>query len=375
MSNISPSQNIFPFVTDDNIEVSSPFGTRTDPITGEGSEHHNGIDFATPIGTDIHAIKAGTVFAVGYQKPDNPDFGFGLRLWIKHEDGTESFYAHMSFLEGFKVGSEIVPGQLVGQSGNSGRSSGPHFHYAERDILSGDWIDPTPTIENAQKFSSEELDFYFNHKVEKDENGDIVLDDNGNPKEKTATESLTEATNQDNGLTAEENAQNWFQTVGSTLSGWVDNTTGFISDAASSIGNVVSDAFGVVAGWVSGILNNNTSSTNQADADNSRFDLEVRTDQEFDFEQRQEDTGGNVIGDPDWEGKMNTINDDGLASTAPGGIVSDNLEPGAKRLADTTISYGIYRNAANIAQQQQGFLDRVGSAVGAYKIRLLNNYA
>ncbi len=71
------------------------------------------------------------------------------------------------------------------------------------------------------------------------------------------------------------------------------------------------------AGWVSGILNNNTSSTNQADADNSRFDLEVRTDQEFDFEQRQEDTGGNVIGSPDWEGKMNTINDDGLANTAP----------------------------------------------------------
>ncbi len=45
-------------------------------------------------------------------------------------------------------------------------------------------------------------------------------------------------------------------------------------------------------------------------------------------------------------------------------IVSDNLEPGAKRLADTTISDGIDRNAANIAQQQQSFLDRVGSAVG-----------
>ncbi|ODS25065.1 hypothetical protein AB835_00740 [Candidatus Endobugula sertula] len=188
---------------------------------------------------------------------------------------------------------------------------------------------------------------------------------------KDASASLVAALEENNGLSTEQNAHNWFQTVGNTFSGWVDNTADFIVDVASGIGNILSGTFSTMTGWVSGLLNHNDSSTDQSLADNSRLDLEIRTDLEFDFEQRQEESGGNVVGDADWEARMSTINDDGMANTEPGKIVSDGHRPGNHELVDDALSDAMDRNTVRITQQQEqpqqdsGFFESVGHAVGS----------
>jgi len=102
--------------------VSSPFGRRTDPFTGQLA-WHSGVDFATSAaGADIIAVAAGVVTAAG-----NRD-GYGLALDINHGNGYVTRYGHAEKLL-VGVGDIITKGQVIALVGSTGRSTGPHVHF------------------------------------------------------------------------------------------------------------------------------------------------------------------------------------------------------------------------------------------------------
>lgn len=103
------------------IDISSRYGLRSNPF-GRGHEFHNGIDFIVDRGTPVLATGPGRVEAAGYDGPN------GNRVAIDHGFGYRSVYAHLSKVN-VKAGDEVDRGQLVGLSGSTGRSSGPHLHY------------------------------------------------------------------------------------------------------------------------------------------------------------------------------------------------------------------------------------------------------
>jgi murein DD-endopeptidase MepM/ murein hydrolase activator NlpD len=104
--------------------VSSGFGYRSDPFTGEEALHA-GLDFAGPMGAPIYAAANGTVTFAGVKN------GYGNCLEISHGNGVVTRYAHMS---GFRAraGQSVAAGDVIGAIGNSGRSTGPHLHFEVR---------------------------------------------------------------------------------------------------------------------------------------------------------------------------------------------------------------------------------------------------
>jgi murein DD-endopeptidase MepM/ murein hydrolase activator NlpD len=103
--------------------LSSGFGMRRHPILGY-SRMHRGTDFAAPIGTPILAAGEGTVVRAG------PFSSFGNYVRIRHANGYETAYAHMSrFARGVRAGTRVRQGQIIGYVGTTGRSTGPHLHY------------------------------------------------------------------------------------------------------------------------------------------------------------------------------------------------------------------------------------------------------
>ncbi|WP_161626333.1 M23 family metallopeptidase [Sphingobium ummariense] len=107
----------------DGARVSSSFGPRFHPVL-HYTRLHRGVDFAVPIGTQVYASGNGVVQIAGSVR------GYGNYLRIRHADGSETAYAHLSrFSAGVTPGATVQQGQLVALSGNSGLSSGPHLHY------------------------------------------------------------------------------------------------------------------------------------------------------------------------------------------------------------------------------------------------------
>jgi murein DD-endopeptidase MepM/ murein hydrolase activator NlpD len=103
--------------------VSSTFGVRGHPILGYSSLHR-GIDFAAPSGTPVVAAGDGVVVRKGWQG----DYGNYIR--VRHNDGYETAYAHLSgYAGGVFPGASVRQGQTIGLVGSTGRSTGPHLHY------------------------------------------------------------------------------------------------------------------------------------------------------------------------------------------------------------------------------------------------------
>jgi murein DD-endopeptidase MepM/ murein hydrolase activator NlpD len=103
--------------------LSSGFGMRMHPILGY-SRMHRGTDFAAPIGTPILAAGEGVVERAG------PYSSFGNYVRLRHGNGYETAYAHMSrFARGLRAGARVRQGQIIGYVGTTGRSTGPHLHY------------------------------------------------------------------------------------------------------------------------------------------------------------------------------------------------------------------------------------------------------
>ena len=117
-----------------SFRISSPYGTRKDPVTGIESAMHYGIDFAVPVGTPVVAAADGKIFKVGWQDEKDQKAGFGMRVWQTSNIAGQKvsiFYAHLSE---FSVldGQVISAGTRIGLSGNTGKSSGPHLHFEVR---------------------------------------------------------------------------------------------------------------------------------------------------------------------------------------------------------------------------------------------------
>jgi murein DD-endopeptidase MepM/ murein hydrolase activator NlpD len=101
--------------------IGSGFGWRTDPFTGEMTRH-DGIDFAAPVGTPIHAA-AGGVVVVAEHHPV-----WGKVVEVDHGNRLMTRYAHASKLV-VQTGDIVKPGQKVAEVGSTGRSTGPHLHF------------------------------------------------------------------------------------------------------------------------------------------------------------------------------------------------------------------------------------------------------
>ena len=111
--------------------ITSKFGNRIHPITGVKA-HHNGADIRAKK-EQVRTTADGIVRSVGSTK------AFGKRIIVRHNFGFESHYAHLSEMS-VKPGDIVHRGDVIGVSGNSGRSSGPHLHYEIRYL--GGAVDP-----------------------------------------------------------------------------------------------------------------------------------------------------------------------------------------------------------------------------------------
>lgn len=101
--------------------ISSLFGRRRDPFTGQW-EPHLGVDFCAPTGTPIYSTADGKIVNTSRQP------GFGKALVIDHGNGYRTLYAHMHKFY-VKKGQTVKRGDPIGEIGNTGRSTGPHLHY------------------------------------------------------------------------------------------------------------------------------------------------------------------------------------------------------------------------------------------------------
>ena len=115
--------------------LSSSFGPRGDPFTGE-SRLHKGLDFAAPRGTPVRAAGDGVVVNVG------PRGGYGHYVRIRHDDRFETAYAHLDgYADALERGRRVRQGEPIGYVGSSGRSTGAHLHYEV--LVDGSQVDPT----------------------------------------------------------------------------------------------------------------------------------------------------------------------------------------------------------------------------------------
>jgi murein DD-endopeptidase MepM/ murein hydrolase activator NlpD len=119
--------------------VSSSYGYRRDPFTGQAA-FHAGLDFRAAYGTPIHAAADGVIKFVGSKA------GYGKAVEIDHGNGLLTRYAHMS---GFRarVGKKVSAGDVIGLIGNTGRSTGPHLHFEVR--MNNRAVNPRPFLESA----------------------------------------------------------------------------------------------------------------------------------------------------------------------------------------------------------------------------------
>lgn len=104
--------------------VTSTFGVRRDPLIGSAA-FHSGMDFRAPVGMDAKATAPGTVVKAGWNG------GYGRMVEIDHGRGFSTRYAHLSRIV-VSVGQKVETRDVVGRTGNTGRSTGPHLHYEVR---------------------------------------------------------------------------------------------------------------------------------------------------------------------------------------------------------------------------------------------------
>ena len=102
--------------------ITSTFGHRENPFTGENVETHKGLDIKGPLGGPVKAMARGVVEFAGLRG------GFGNCIMLKHGNGFETLYGHLSKIL-VRVDQKIEIGQQIGNIGSTGRSTGPHLHY------------------------------------------------------------------------------------------------------------------------------------------------------------------------------------------------------------------------------------------------------
>ncbi|PFP22673.1 hypothetical protein COJ96_25300 [Bacillus sp. AFS073361] len=119
------------------VRITSKFGA----VDAVHKTPHTGVGLAIPEGTSLRALGNGVVFRV-FDGTNN----IGKGLSIRFEDGTRAIYGHMSEVKA-RIGEHVNAGEIIGLSGNTGNSTGPHLHLGMKGA-DGSWLDPTPLAQN-----------------------------------------------------------------------------------------------------------------------------------------------------------------------------------------------------------------------------------
>jgi murein DD-endopeptidase MepM/ murein hydrolase activator NlpD len=124
----------------DGAILTSGFGPRQHPVTGEHREHA-GLDLAAPAGSPVLAAAAGRVEFAGNKG------GYGNLVVITHADGSQTYYGHLEEIA-VKEGQMVATGQKVATVGSTGVSTGPHLHFETRNTA-GQPVNPLPKLAGA----------------------------------------------------------------------------------------------------------------------------------------------------------------------------------------------------------------------------------
>ncbi|MBP6563666.1 MAG: M23 family metallopeptidase, partial [Neisseriaceae bacterium] len=137
---------------DIDVHITSGYGRRQHPVLGEVLAH-NGLDIRAPIGTRVQATANGMVTMAESQN------GYGNVVKIQHAFGFQTVFAHLDKIL-VKQGDLVKQGTIVAESGNTGRSTGPHLHYEVR-------FKNTPLDSaNFIRWDQENFDYVFKHEKE-----------------------------------------------------------------------------------------------------------------------------------------------------------------------------------------------------------------
>jgi murein DD-endopeptidase MepM/ murein hydrolase activator NlpD len=128
------------------VQVTSPFGARRHPISGEAKQHH-GLDVYAYAEQPIGAAAPGTVLFAGWNG------AHGKQVEVLHDEHTTTSYSHLASLL-TEPGAEVKRGQLLGLAGQTGRATGVHLHFEVR--RDGEAIDPMTVMPSPYESPSEE---------------------------------------------------------------------------------------------------------------------------------------------------------------------------------------------------------------------------
>lgn len=137
---------ISPFDFDWTPTVSSRFGFRTHPVSGETDTFHTGLDLAVPEGTPIRAVQSGVVL----QAVNGTD-GYGRYVLIQHDNGYQTLYAHCHELL-VTSGQKVLMGDVIARVGTTGMSTGNHLHIEVR--RDGEFLDPYPLLATGNELNT-----------------------------------------------------------------------------------------------------------------------------------------------------------------------------------------------------------------------------
>ncbi len=113
----------------DEIIITQKFGKTSASGRLYASGTHNGVDFGTPVGTPVKAVLTGLVLGAGDTDPVCPRASYGKWILLQHANGLSTAYGHLSNIR-VKAGETVTTGQVIGYSGNTGYSTGPHLHLS-----------------------------------------------------------------------------------------------------------------------------------------------------------------------------------------------------------------------------------------------------
>lgn len=122
---ITTTSNLWAMPIEGNLKLTSGFGMRWHPVL-KAKKMHNGVDYRASIGTEIYAARAGVIQASGVAPKGKQ--AYGIIVAIDHDSSFHTYYAHLSEVK-VEPGQQVEAGDLIGLSGNSGASMGPHLHF------------------------------------------------------------------------------------------------------------------------------------------------------------------------------------------------------------------------------------------------------
>ncbi|WP_264163944.1 M23 family metallopeptidase [Mesobacillus sp. S13] len=123
------------------VRITSKFGE----VSSIHKTPHTGIDIVLSEGTPLRSVYDGVI-----EKVYDGSTNIGKGIKIRFEDGTEGIYGHLSEVK-VKVGEMVRDGQIVGLSGNTGRSTGEHLHFALQ--RHGEFVDPSSIVDKTVNYS------------------------------------------------------------------------------------------------------------------------------------------------------------------------------------------------------------------------------